>query len=268
MMTIFKFEVKKNIGSTLLWIIGIFAFMITMMAFYPIIAQEQELMDMILAYYPPELLRAFGLSNVQSLATIEGYLPLIFVFLQLILAIHASVSGFSALTLEESDRTADFLLTKPVNRTQIYGSKVSAALFGLGFISLASVLAITTSIMLFAPDEPANQSVMNMLYVSIPLFQGVFFSIGLFVSMMLKRVRSVLGLAMGLSFFTYGSYAIKETIDSDWIGNITPFHYFDAAIIVQRGTLDAFYVVLSLLIIIVSVTSSFVLYKKRNIALY
>lgn len=267
-MTIFKFEVKKNIGSTLLWIIGIFAFMITMMAFYPMIAQEQELMDMILAYYPPELLRAFGLSNVQSLATIKGYLPLIFVFLQLLLAIQASVSGFSALTLEESDRTADFLLTKPVNRTQIYSSKVSAALFGLGVISLASVLAIISTIMIFAPDETVNQSILNMLYVSIPLFQVVFFSVGLVVSMMLKRVRSVLGMAMGLSFFTYGSYAIKETIDSDWIGHITPFHYFDVAIIVQQGTLNTFYVILSVLIIIVSVIFSYVLYKKRNIALY
>lgn len=267
-MTIFNFEVKKNIGSTLLWMIGIFMFMIIMMAFYPMIAEEQELMDMILAYYPPELLRAFGLANVQSLATIKGYLPLIFVFLQLILAIHASVSGFGALTLEESDRTADFLLTKPVSRTQIYGSKVGAALFGLGVVSMASILAVIATIMIFAPDETTNQSVMNWLYVSIPLFQGVFFSVGLIISMLLKRVRSVLGLAMGLSFFTYGSYAIKETIDSDWIGNITPFHYFDAATIVQQGALNTFYVALSLLIIVVSVLCSYWLYKKRNIALY
>ncbi len=267
-MTIFNFEVKKNLKSNMLWILGILIFMIIMMAFYPVISKEQELMDMILTYYPPELLKAFGLSNVQSFATIKGYLPFIFVFLQLMLAIYASVLGFSTLTLEESERTADFLLTKPVSRTKIFVLKLASAMSGLLLISIMTIVSIVFSIMIFATDETIDYSVMVWLYVSVPLFQLLFFSVGLFISMTLKRVRSVLGLAMGLSFASYGIYSIKEIIDVDWMGVFTPFHYFEAALIIKEGGLNGLFLGLSILIITICMIGSYRLYIKRNIALY
>ncbi len=267
-MNIFRFELTKHLRSILLWSLGILALTLFMMSFFPFMQSEYELMDLVLKYYPEELLKAFGLANVQSMATLEGYIPFIFIFIQLILAMHASTLGFRALTVEESERTADFLLTKPITRTRIYLSKISSGVVQLLMIALFSWLTLTVMIAVFANEEPIDQKAMTMLYASIPLFQLVYFSLGLVISMSLRHVRSIMGYAMGLSFATYGIYSIKGILDIDWLKYATPFHYFESSAILKDATIDPTFLVLSSILIILSMIGSYQGYLRRNIPLY
>ncbi len=80
--------------------------------------------------FPKELLMAFGMVNMDW-STILGFFALIFLFVQICLAIQAANYGFGLVSIEENEWTADFLLTKPVGRGGIMTSKLLAALTGL-----------------------------------------------------------------------------------------------------------------------------------------
>ncbi len=66
-----------------------------------------------------------------DLSTVLGYYSFIYLFAQLCLAIQAGNYGFGLVSIEESELTADFLLSKPVGRPQILTSKLLAALASL-----------------------------------------------------------------------------------------------------------------------------------------
>ena len=65
--------------------------------------------------FPKELLIAFGMVDMDW-STILGFFGLVFVFVQICLAIQAANYGFSLVSIEETEWTADFLLSKPVSR--------------------------------------------------------------------------------------------------------------------------------------------------------
>ena len=87
-------------------------------------------MNEMLAKFPPELKAAFGLDGM-DLSTVLGFYSLVFLFVQLCLAIQAGNYGFGLVSIEESELTADFLLSKPVSRAQVLTSKLLAALSSL-----------------------------------------------------------------------------------------------------------------------------------------
>jgi len=88
-----------------------------------------------MASFPEELLIAFGMTDI-DMSTILGFFGLIFLIIQICLAIQAANYGFSLVSVEETDLTADFLLAKPVGRTKIMTSKLLAAITGLTITNL------------------------------------------------------------------------------------------------------------------------------------
>ena len=92
-------------------------------------------MNQMLAKFPPQLLAAFGMGNM-DLASVLGFFGFLFVFVQLCLAIQASNYGFGLVSVEESELTADFLLSKPVSRRQVLTSKLLAAFTSLAITDL------------------------------------------------------------------------------------------------------------------------------------
>jgi ABC-2 type transport system permease protein len=264
-MNVFKFELNREKLSLIYWAVGIVSLIIFFMGFYPLMQDQQASMDLVLKYYPEELLRAFGMSGSESLTTLKGYLPFVFVFLQLLLAVFASIKGFATLSQEESDQTADFLFSKPITRKKLFIIKIAVGILILMIVWLVSVASIHAFSFVFASDEMLEMSQLFPLYVSLFFFMLIYFSVGMLLSMMSKYVRSTLGYAMGLSFLTYALYSLVGIIDSKLFGYFTPFYYFEASSIISSSGLDTFYTIVSLLIIVVGMFGSYRLFLKRNL---
>ena len=92
-------------------------------------------MNEFLARYPAQMRAAFGLDKI-DLSTVLGFYAFIFVFVQLCLAIQASNYGFGLVSVEESELTADFLLSKPVSRPRVMTSKLLAVFTSLAITDL------------------------------------------------------------------------------------------------------------------------------------
>lgn len=261
---IFRHEFSARLKSVLIWSLALAFLIIFFFSLFPVFANQAALMNDMMAKFPPELRAAFGMDNM-DLATVLGFFSFIFLFVQLCLAIQAGNYGFGLVSIEESELTADFLLSKPVSRTQVLTSKLLAALTSLAVTDLVVWVCSFAAILLYRGERGYDGSILILLLFSLVLFQLFFLSVGLVISLLVKRVRSVTPYALGLGFGAYVISGFSGVFGEVALELITPFKHFDAAYIVKNGGFNMPLVLLNVAVSVVSLGVSYWLYTRRDI---
>ena len=241
---IYKHEFRTRLKSVIIW--------------------SLSLAFLMMANFPAELRAAFGLDKM-NLSTVLGFYSFVFLFVQLCLAIQASNYGFGLVSIEESEWTADFLLSKPVSRAQVLTSKLLAALTSLTITNLVVWASSFAAVDIFRGEYEYEPRMLILLLLSIVILQLFFLSVGLVISLLVKRVRSVTPYALGLGFGAYVLNAFSGVFGEIALEYITPFKHLDAAAIVKNGAYNTPLVLLNLSISLVSLAASYWLYLRRNI---
>jgi len=263
-MNIFQHEFKMYLRSVITWSVAVAALILVFVSLFSSFAQDAALLNEAMAKFPEELRMAFGMNGV-DLSTVLGFYSFVFLFTQICLAIQAANYGFSLVSIEEREWTADFLLAKPVGRTQILTSKLLAALSGL---TITNIVVWTSSfgfINLFKGDRTYETNPLLLLLLSIVVFQLFFLTVGLVVSLLVKRIRSVTPYAMALGFGMYVLSVFGDMLGESALEKITPFKHFDPNYIIQHGAYDVPLVLISISVIVISLVGSYVLYTRRDI---
>jgi ABC-2 type transport system permease protein len=97
------------------------------------------------------------------------------------------------------------------------------------------------------------------------IFQLFFLSVGLVISLLVKRVRSVTPYALGLGFGAYVLSAFSGIFGDVALELITPFKHLDAAYIVKHAAYNMPLLLLNLAVTLVSLAVSYWLYIRRDI---
>ena len=264
-MNMFKHEFNMKKKSIIIWSLSLASFMIFYMAFFPPMAKDSAAFDAIMNSFPEEMLQALGMRQGLSLSSLMGFFTLTFAMMQLAIAIQSANYGFSILSEEERELTADFLMSKPVSRSTIYYSKFFAALLSLLITTLAIGISSFIALEMFNNGESYEISHVFKLILTVPIFQLVFLSIGMFISLLFKKVRSVLSLSMGLAIGLYVVNSVRGIVHSDILGYVTPYYYFEPGLILIDGAYDLKLFGIAIGIIILSLVSSYLLYNRRDI---
>lgn len=262
--TIFKHEFRARLTSVVIWSLACAGLLFVFGSFYSLFADQAVLMNEMLARFPPEMRAAFGMDKMDLSAAL-GFYSFIFLFVQLCLAIQASNYGFGLVSIEESELTADFLLSKPVSRAQVLTSKLLAALASLTITNLVVWVSSFTSIALFRAGREVDTYPLLLLLISVVIFQLFFLSVGLVVSLLVKRVRSVTPYGLGLGFGAYVISAFSGVLSDVKLELLTPFKHIDAAAIIRDGAYDTPLVLLNLAVSILSLAASYWLYLRRDV---
>jgi ABC-2 type transport system permease protein len=262
--TIYKHEFRMRVRSVVIWSLAVIFLVIFYFSLYPAFADQAALINEMMANFPQELRTAFGLDRM-DLTSVLGFYSFLFLFVQLCLAIQASNYGFGLVSIEETELTADFLLSKPVSRAQVLTSKLLAALTSLTITNLAVWASTFVAILLFGSGREYDPGTLLLLLVSIVIFQLFFLSVGLVISLLVRRVRSVTPYALGLGFGSYVLAAFSGFLGDVKLELITPFKHLDAAYIVQNGGYDTPLVLLNVAVTLVSLGLSYWLYIRRDI---
>ncbi len=236
-MNIFRHEFKMRLRSVITWSVAMAALLLVFMSLFSSFAEQAELLNEMMANFPPPLLTAFGMNGV-DLSTVLGFFGFLFLFVQICLAIQAANYGFSLVSVEEREWTADFLLAKPVGRTQILTSKLLAALCGLTITDVVVWISSFGFISLFKGDRTYDAGSLLLLLLSIVPFQLFFLSVGLVISLLVKRIRSVTPYAMALGFGMYVLSVFGDLLGESILEKITPFKHFEPNYIIQNGAWD------------------------------
>lgn len=261
---IYRHEFRTRLKSVIIWSLALTFLIVFFFSLFPVFADQAALMNEFLARYPQELRAAFGMDNM-DLATVMGFYSFIFMFVQLCLAIQASNYGFGLVSIEESELTADFLLSKPVSRASVLNSKLLAVLTSLTITNLVVWVSSFAAILFFSEGREYDMDTLLLLMLSIVIFQLFFLSVGLVISLLVRRVRSVTPYALGLGFGMYVLSAFSGIFGDVKLELITPFKHLDAPYIVQHGTYNTPLVVLNATVTLVSLVVCYWLYIRRDI---
>ena len=261
---IYRHEFLIRLKSVIIWSLAVTALVFIFYSFFSTFADRAELVNQMMEKFPPQMRTAFGIDRM-DFTSVLGYYSFIFLFVQLCLAIQASNYGFGLVSIEEGELTADFLLSKPVSRTQVMNSKLVAALSGLALTTLVFSGGSLTAIATMSGERPYEMETLLLLLASLFIFQLFFLSVGLVVSLLVKRVRSVTPYALGLGFGAYVLSAFSGMLGDVKLELLTPFKHLDAAAIVSTGGYDTPLLLLNLAVSVISLAASYWLYTRRDI---
>ncbi|WP_438350267.1 ABC transporter permease subunit [Paenibacillus sp. FA6] len=249
--------------STLIWACSMIGVMALYLSIFPSLSQDAEQFRELFATYPESFREAIGVS-LDSIASLIGFYSFVFGFVVLVAAIQAMNLGLGMLSREVRDKTADFLLTKPVTRTQIITAKLTAGVLSL-LVSNAVYVA-AASLMAFSVREASFQwHVFFMISITALFVQLIFMSLGMVVSVFAAKIKSVISISLGTVFGFYAIGMLGSVIGDKAIRYITPFKYFDTAYIIAHSAYEVSFVILSIVIIIATVCTSYYVYAKKDI---
>jgi len=264
-MNILSFEVSGYLKSLAVWVAAIIATLLVFMAFYPILAGDAALLDLLLEHYPEELLKAFGMGGELSLATVPGWFAFSFAFTQLILAMQSAYYGFHFLSVEERELTADFLYAKPVTRARIILLKYLAVMIILLLTNVGVWLGSFLSLEWFRGTAEYELWPIISLLLTVPVFQMVFFSLGFLSTALTKRIAGVIGPAVGVAFVLYILNALRRILGGELLGLISPYYHFDPNYILVAGRWNPLLTMYSVLFVVAAHVVATALLLKRDI---
>ncbi|ODA39499.1 ABC transporter permease subunit [Desulfosporosinus sp. BG] len=262
-MNMFLHELKAYRKSTIIWTLALMALAILFLSMFPSFSREAEDFKKLLEGYPETIRRALGLS-VENIGSILGFYSYIFLYISLVGAIQAMNLGTSIVSKEVRDKTADFLLTKPVTRSEIMTAKLLAALTSL-VITNAVYLATAITMASLVETKEFNTKIFVLLSLTLLFLQLIFLALGTIISVLIPKIKAVLPTSLGSVFAFFIIGALASTTGDDALRYISPFKYFDFAYIVQNSRYESSFVIVAIAFIAVAITASYFIYSKRDI---
>ncbi len=203
--------------------------------------------------------------NTNTFSTVLGIIGMYFGMLLIIFGIQAANYGFGLVTVEESELTADFLITKPIKRSKIMTNKILASLSVMFITCTVYTVLSYLAVMQAAGEYAADKKALILVLVSSFFVQLFFFAVGLLISLFLKKVKSVTPFSMGLVFSLFIIDAFARTFDIKILEYINPFSYFEANTIASEAKYNMTYFIINIFVVILCIVSSYILYEKRDI---
>ena len=262
-MNIFVRELKANARSLLIWGVIVVLFVTVGISKFSAYYENPEMLA-ILDNMPPAMLAAFSVQAF-NLTTISGFFALMFTYSALLLCIAAAMWGSDAISKEERDKTVEFSLTLPVTRSRLVTAKSLAAL-----VNCLGLLLITWGISLvsaarYQPDD-ASYRFLALSMLALFIMQLIFLAIGIFLGCAMKRYKRANSAAISLLLGTYILSVVSSLNKNlDLLKYVTPFKYFDAAMLLRESRIDPTFLGLSFAIVLVSMTGAYLTYARRDL---
>jgi ABC-2 type transport system permease protein len=261
---IFVYEFRARLRSVIIWSLSLIALVFFFFSLFPAFADQAAQLTQMMAKFPPALLEAFGMNNA-DLSTLMGFYGFLLVFVELCLAIQAGNYGFGLVSIEESELTADFLLSKPVSRIQVITGKLLAALCSLLVTALVVDVSTFISLYAFNAGRSYDMATLVLLMISMLILQLFFLGVGLVISLMVKRVRSVTPYSLALGFGMYVLAAFSGMLGEVKLEYITPFKQLDPAYIAKNAAYNTPLLLLNVAVTLIAIGASYWLYIRRDI---
>ena len=126
-------------------------------------------------------------------------------------------------------------------------------------------ISLFAAISIFGEGREYDMKTMLLILIGVVIFQLFYFCVGLAISLLVKRIRSVTPYSLGLAFGTYVLSAFSGVFGEVKLEYITPFKHFDPAYIIEHAAFNVPLVLVNVAITLVALAASYWLYKRRDI---
>lgn len=262
---IFKREFLKNIKSLLIWSIILSVLIILMLSVYPQFAKDQKAMNDFLKVYPEAMKKAFGMDKL-SFGTLMGYYGVeIYLMTTLIGSIYSALLASNIVAKESGEKTIEFLLAKPVLRTEIIAQKFLTVVINVLILNIVIVIVSVIGFQ-FTRNSNVSAKTFAILSAATLMLHMTFTAVSFLLSTIMKKTRNILSISMGIVFIEYFLHVMSGISNKlENLKYISIFSYVDSGRIINDNAMNLVYVFIMIAIILISVAASFVIYKKKDI---
>ncbi|MGE5381537.1 MAG: ABC transporter permease subunit [Methylocystaceae bacterium] len=265
-MNIYRHEMRANRKSLIYWCIGAFLLIATGVGKYSALSASEQSASALISHMPRLFRIIIGVGDF-DITTPLGFFGVLYIYLVLMAAIHAAMLGDQIIAKEERDKTAEFLLVKPVSRTNIITAKLWAALTNILVYSLvnwgASIFLIRT-----LTGESGITAGITRMTAGMLLLQLIFLFLG---TALAASHRGVEKSASTITVILIGTFMLSILIDLESrlkvLKVLTPFKYFPAADLILKGSLNTGYIIWSWVLILGFISLTYFSYRDKEINL-
>lgn len=260
-MNIFLHELKSYRKSIIIWALSMAALSVMYILIFTGLGKDIAEFQNVIGKLPDMVKKLLSVYT-ESLSTLEGFYSFVFVYILLCGAIQAMNLGISIISKEIREKTADFLLTKPVARTEIITSKLGAAVVSL-IITNVIYIALTLFSTLAVKTE-FSVKIFLMISATLIFIQLIFLALGVIIAVIAGKIRSVIAISLSTVFGFFILNMFGSVIGEKAIRYITPFKYFDFGYIVKNSAYELPYIIIGAAFIVITVAASYIIYTKKD----
>lgn len=259
-----KRELKVNRKSLILWTLIVLLIFLVVFLVYPSIMNSdgQKQIDEMMKIFPPEMLKAFNM-DIASISSVFGWFKTEGqIFMLLIGGTYSAILGSSILLKEESDKTIEFLATKPISRNKIVTSKILCGVINILILSLA--VTVFNLIGMALSNDLELESFL-WLHLSPILIYLVFFFVSLAISTFFRSTKQTLGIGIGITFISYFLQMIGTMAkEVEFLKYFSIFELASSRYIITNGCVHPLAIVIVVLLIGLSMAVTYRNYNKKE----
>jgi ABC-2 type transport system permease protein len=263
---LFLKELRRNALSLIIWMIVITLFISVTMAVYPTFLENQSKILGMMSLLPSELLQFKGISNFTDILSVLGFYAVNNIIYMMVLgSIYSIVLSSGILLREEYNKTAEYLLTRPLTRSEIFVSKLAVLSINVFLLNLITSLAGFISLEL-VKNGPFSIRAFWILSLYTLLLNILFGAIGLFLSTLVKRAKPITTFCIGLVLIFYFILTLSKITEGiSKIGYLSPFRYADTNATDPAYTINFWHLLYFIGISLLLIRLAYRLYKRKDI---
>jgi len=231
-INLLKKEIARNSLSLIMWMIIVTLLISVTMSFYTIFMENQSRVFGMLNIIPSGVLQFKGISNLNDLLSPMGFYAVNNIIYMMVLGSIYSISLSSNIFLkEEYNKTAEYLLTRPVTRNEVFLTKTAVVFINILLLNLVTSAA---GFILIEIVKNGSFSISAFLILSLYTFllNLLFGSLGLILSTAIKRPRPITAFCIGLVLILYFIFTISKIPGSiSNLGYISPFRFVNTEVV-------------------------------------
>lgn len=263
---LFLKELGRNALGLIIWTIVITLFISVTMAVYPTFVENQSKITGMLSLIPKEVLQFKGISNMNDFLSVLGFYAVNNIIYMMVLgSIYAIVLSSGILLKEEYNKTAEYLLTRPITRSEIFISKGTVVLIYIFILNIITAFGGFISLEL-VKNGPFSIRAFLILSLNTLLLNILFAAIGLFMSTIVKRAKPITTFSIGLVLIFYFIFTLsKITEGASKIGYLSPFRYVNTDATNPAYSIDILHLAYFIGISLLLTGIAYRLYQRKDI---
>ncbi len=262
-MNIFKRELKANRKALIIWSACMFLLVLSGMGKYTAYSSGGQ-SAAIFNDIPHSVKALLGMGSF-DVTTMSGFFAMLFLYVELAVAIHAALLGAGIIAKEERDKTSEFLMIKPVSRNAVITSKLLAAFVNVTVVNIVTLIASLAMVASYNKGKDITVEII-LFMLSMLIVQLVFLSLGAAIAAFMKNPKSSGSFTIGLLLMAFIISKITDLTDKlNFLNILSPFKYFDYAKLADGKGLEVVIVILSLLLVAALSASAYYFYPKRDL---
>ena len=220
-------EIKSNLKMAVIISFSISVYIVFMFVLYSIMKEQLSLFSDLYRAFPESLRIAFNFKVDQWDRVLVFYMSYFVYHIPIMAGGYSIILGTRILSKEEEKKTAEFLLSRPVSRQQIIGSKLVTLMilvFGVNLISFIIVL-FSCGIVSDWDFSVKTLTILHTYGYLMCLFFGV---LGFFITVIMKRAKAITGIGIGIVLGSWFFDMMLRTSDRfQYLLFLTPFKYLN-----------------------------------------